>query len=508
MSNLQPFAKFGAEASHREKAGHDLLIMLAVLFALSVAGVFLFLLITSTEKSRDPWPFGTPISRIEALTLTHDEQEQLDQALFHSKDEKLLASIGEASLPPLVPVPDEQITAWQIVRASVFARPPVSEKLNEMRRCSSTPDCALKPLDDEKTEEFIKALSVRSDPFADICSGTPLEERQLNHIRIPRAMFAIALSRSEHCRSKAIDWFNRFLEQVRKADFQNSSRAEIFGLLAIAKLRESQREPGSAEFRRDMQVILNLVRADKDLQQAYEEFAELPAWGLSAAEIRAAALLAEARAAFAEYPGARLARQLRGRNLLPTPNQLALLQVDLSPGRTHLRNVWCAIAFRSEAPVGMGAQCLQALAQLPLPPSVRCAIVARRAITGGTWRVSQDDACARDGNEVAQTTTQSVLERVARSGDTWKAALARYQQTDVPASERQILAKYLESYASASWQTRVKWFAHEYPRWSVVVVMVAGLLLACWLGLFWALWRLRSLQRFLPPRLTEDAAIP
>ena len=281
----------------------------------------------------------------------------------------------------------------------------------------------------------------------------------------------------------------------------------MFGQLALAKLKELRNGPGTLDFRRDIQGIRDRIVADEELRAAYEEFSELPDWGLSTAEIRASLLMADARVAFDERPGTRLAEQLLSKKLIATSSQLERLQLDLSPGRTHLRNVWCVITFRSGEPLGMGDQCLHALTQLPLPSNVRCAIAARRAVSDGTWQIPADDDCAREDDEVARHTTQMVLERIAADSTTWQAALARYQRSDISESERQVLTGYLESYAAASLPTRIKWFSYKSRGWAMFTLAVACLLVLAWLGCLWALWRLKALRRFLPPRLTEDFAV-
>src|SRR5260370_14366242 len=100
-----------------------------------------------------------------------------------------------------------------------------------------------------------------------------------------------------------------------------------------------------------------------------------------------------------------------------------------------------------------------------------------------------------------------VLGRVAADSETWQAALARYQRSDIFESERQVLTGYLESYASASLPTRIKWFSYKSPGWAIFTLVIACLLLVAWLGCLWALWRLKALRRFLPPRLAEDTSL-
>jgi hypothetical protein len=462
-------------------------------------------LLSFTPQTRDPdiFPVGTHISDPSALALDDAEAERFDTDVFGTADREPNA-LSDLRLPPKVPTLSDRL--WLPPASSELATPAFKSALAALERCSERSGC-----DAEQAGVLQPALALVSRPAAagsGRCDGLPMTSPEA--IRVPTGLQAIVLGLIPECREQALTRFREFkivVEKNIKAHDLPSPQSEaglVYARFAVAKLGDSPRQPGGPEFEMEMDGVRQEILASKALSEPYRMLQELPQWGLSMAEIQGEWLMAKARQLAREGRSRELAERMKRENLLDAAVLERLpSEFNLSPGQSHLRLAWCALALRAGIAEGFSEICLNVLAHAVSFPSMRCAVLARAAIVSGRWQVAGTD-CNSEREDLSGSAAANVFERLAKSNKVWREALRRYLGRGIAEKQRASLHDYLDAYADQS-HNRMRWYAAQHPRQSVALAVGLLLIVLGWVWLAWAYFvRRAALHRFLPPRVQLD----
>lgn len=500
----------GPPRSHREQAEADLQIALWVLIALTCALLPVWYLLSAPVPAQDveTFPVGTSITDTAALALDDAEAERFDSDVFGTPERPEPNALGDLRLPPKVPVLADRL--WLPPQSSELASRQARDALAAFERCTELVGC-----DPRQGGLLSAALAAVSQPAASAQGPCDVEPRTSpGAIQVPTGLTAIVLAWMPECSEQALAQFQAFRVIVEKNIRSHnlpppySDAARVYAQLAIAKLQDLQRQPGSPELVNEMRAIRKEILSRRVLRQHYEKLDEVPKWGLSMAEIHAEWLMAEARQMARAGRGRGLARRLRPL-LGPDPDVLEELPSDSnqSPGQSRLQLAWCALALRADIPEGVSDTCLDTLASARSFPSLHCAVVARIAIRSGLWdrwpRLDTDCSSEKEGSP--EESARGLLARLAGTPKVWTAALRHYLDRGIDESERASLQTYLDTHASQSTLDTLLWLAVQHPWGATTAVCALILLLAGWAALAWAYFiRRPTLYRFLPPRLQAD----
>jgi hypothetical protein len=325
-------------------------------------------------------------------------------------------------------------------------------------------------------------------------------------VRVPTGLLAAVLAWRTECREQAIQQFRKFqviLDHNAHANMLQDPQLKmgrLYAKFSIAKLEDSAFGSTMQDLPARLEEIRKVITDDKALLEAYQQAQELPTWGLSMAEVRSEWLLAKSRTLALESKGRSLASEMGTADVLG-PLPVIPAEQTLSPGRRNLQVAWCAIALRAGVAKGFSDFCLDELAQSPvIQPWLRCAVLARAAISNGRWRTANSECDAVQQNSGQEL---SVTERLAQSTRVWDQALLQYDLTATE-NERRVLRTYLESYAQASRRSGA-WFRHEYAALFDTLLGATFVVALAWIWLIWAATvRRATLRRFLAPCVQSD----
>lgn len=483
---------------------------------------------------REVWPDDTPITASDALRLEPEELDELDTAL--------LGSAGRAPQQPLEhlpPIPPSVSPSglgyrggprnangglWQGTREVS----PRSEPLQRMAQCMARARCA----PDEIEALGRAALPVIGTPDATTpvdpaqpgaqagsCAYAPRAEE--HNTRVPTGLLAIVMGWVPECHGAAKKMFQRFGQTLTwnlapdmpvgpAPDLtpEQVTEGELYARFQLAKLTDHGSLSDTSRFASDMTGVIAQLQRVPSLQQAYAQAADVPALGLSMAEIRAEWLYAQARLLAQEVSPAQLGRQMQMAGLFD-PEISLQPSTAMDRGRSQLQLVWCALALRagpdariSEQAAGGSPLCLARLLEqrAALPAALVCALQVRLALRHGRWSPPECDSLENPAAD-----PRRFMQHMAQSPAIWRDAFKTYAALPATSARGLKLRRYLDAYALPS-GNRWVWMAHEHR------AALAGLALALILPvsvaayLCWVWQRqLPALQRVLSPRIELDA---